>query len=202
MTTIEPDPEADHRSRFEPALEMLDRMYSAALRMTRDPADVEDLVQKTYARVYASFHQFRDGTDLRAWLYRILTTTILNSCRAQGSRPRCASMAEFEDQQPGRAAPHLPTSLCSAGIEARNRLPDTDVEAALRTIPAGFRIAVHLAGIEGFTLQEIAGIMQTPEGTVLSRLHQGRGRFGFVLEDRARERRLLPMSAPAHREAA
>ncbi|MET9679154.1 sigma-70 family RNA polymerase sigma factor [Streptomyces coeruleorubidus] len=202
MTTIEPDPEADRRSCFEPALELLGRMYSAALRMTRDPADAEDLVQETYARAYASFHQFRDGTDLRAWLYSILTTTFLNSCRAQRSRSRCDSVAEFEDQQPGRAAPHLPTGLCSAEIEALDRLPDTDVKAALRTIPAGFRIAVYLAYVEGFTVREIAGIMQTPEGTVLSRLHRGRGRLGFVLEDRARERRLIPKSAPAHREAA
>ncbi|MFF0016288.1 sigma factor-like helix-turn-helix DNA-binding protein [Streptomyces sp. NPDC005374] len=111
-------------------------------------------------------------------------------------------MAEFEDQQPGRAAPHLPTRLCSAGIEALNRMPDTDVEAALRTIPAGFRIAVHLADVEDFTVQEIAGIMQTPEGSVLSRLHQVRGRLGFVLEDRAREHRLIPKPAPTHREAA
>ena len=213
MPTTEPGPEAavepavrlrpgratgsdsatDRQTRFEPALELLDRLYSAALRMTCHPADAEDLVQETYARAYASFHQFREGTNLKAWLYRVLTTTFLNSRRAQQRRPRWDGTAEIEDWQLARAESHLSTGLRSAEAEALDHLPDADVKAALQAIPASFRIAVYLADVEGFTVREIADIMRTPNGTVLSRLYRGRRQLRALLADYAREHRLVPV---------
>ncbi|WP_210584577.1 sigma-70 family RNA polymerase sigma factor [Streptomyces sp. GESEQ-35] len=180
----------DRRARFEPALEHLDRLYSAALRMTGHPADAEDLVQETYARAYASFHQFQDGTNLKAWLYRILTTTFLNSCRKQQHRPRRDGTTEVEDWQLARAASHTSTGLRSAESEALDHIPDADVEAALRAIPEDFRIAVYLAYVEGFAVREIADIMRTPVGTVLSRLYRGRTQLRELLAGYAREHRL------------
>ncbi|MFG2555704.1 sigma-70 family RNA polymerase sigma factor [Streptomyces sp. NPDC048581] len=173
--------EAQRHARFEPALAFLDRLYSAALRMTCHPADAEDLVQETYARAYASFHQFREGTNLGAWLYRVLTTTFLNSCRARQRRPQRDGTVAIEDWQLARAESHTSTGLRSAESEVLDRLPDGDVEAALRALPEGFRIAVYLAYVEGFTVREIADIMQTPVGTVLSRLHRGRTRLRSML---------------------
>ncbi|MER5179064.1 sigma-70 family RNA polymerase sigma factor [Streptomyces sp. NPDC002896] len=184
--------EAALQARFEPALAFLDRLYWAALRMTGRPADAEDLVQDTYAKAYASFHQFRDGTNLRAWLYRILTTTFLNSRRTQSSRPQQDGTAEIEDWQLARAESHTSTGLRSAETEALDHLPDADVKAALHTIPQDFQIAVYLAYVEGFTVREIADIMQTPVGTVLSRLHRGRRQLRALLAGYAREHRLVP----------
>ncbi|MFJ8487705.1 sigma-70 family RNA polymerase sigma factor [Streptomyces sp. NPDC094038] len=186
MTTTERAREAgefapDRRPGFAAALEHLDGLYFAALRMTCHPADAEDLVQETYARAYASFHQFRPGTNLRAWLHRILTTTFLNSRRAQRSRPPLDATAEIEDWQLARAESHTPTGLRSAEAEALDRLPDADVKAALQALPVGCRTAVYLAYVEGFTVREIADIMRTPTGTVLSRLHRGRGRLRSLL---------------------
>ncbi|MGP4007567.1 sigma-70 family RNA polymerase sigma factor [Streptomyces sp. 4N124] len=181
----------DRQAHFEPALEHLDRLYSAALRMTGHPADAEDLVQETYARAYASFHQFHDGTNLKAWLYRILTTTFLNTCRKQQHRPRRDDgTTEIEDWQLARAASHASTGLRSAESEALDHIPDADVEAALRAIPEDFRVAVYLAYVEGFAVREIADIMRTPVGTVLSRLHRGRTQLRALLAEYAREHRL------------
>jgi RNA polymerase sigma-70 factor (ECF subfamily) len=184
--------QAELQARFAPALVYLERLYSAALRMTCHPADAEDLVQETYARAYTSFHQFREGTNLKAWLYRILTTTFLNSRRSRRSRPRYGGTAEMEDWQLARAASHTSTGLRTAESEALDHLPDADVEAALRAIPEDFRMVVYLFDVEGFTVREIADIMRTPVGTVLSRLHRGRGQLRSLLEGYAREHRLLP----------
>ncbi|MFD3505562.1 sigma-70 family RNA polymerase sigma factor [Streptomyces sp. NPDC058676] len=184
--------EAELQARFEPALMFLDRLYSAALRMTGHPADAEDLVQETYARAYTSFHQFREGTNLRAWLYRILTTTFLNSRRSQRRRPQYDGTAEMDDWQLARAESHTSTGLRTAESEALDHLPDADVKAALQAIPEGFRIVVYLFDVEGFTVREIADFMRTPVGTVLSRLHRGRGQLRSQLERYAREHRLVP----------
>ena len=182
-------------ARFErDALEHIDSLYGAALRMTRNPTDAEDLVQETFAKAFAAFHQYQDGTNLKAWLHRILTNTFINSYRKKQRQPQQANTDDVEDWQMARAEAHTSGGLKSAEVEALERLPDRDIREALAKLGEDFRMAVYYADVEGYSYKEIAEIMGTPIGTVMSRLHRGRRQLRDLLEDYAVERGLVAAS--------
>jgi RNA polymerase sigma-70 factor (ECF subfamily) len=190
---------ADERSaRFErDAMQYLDQLYGAAMRMTRNPTDAEDLVQETYLKAFAAFDSFTDGTNLKAWLFRILTNTYINIYRKKQRQPYQTGTDDLTDWQIAEAESHTSRGLRSAEAEALDRLADADVVEALAAMPEDFRMAVYLADVEGFAYKEIAEIMETPVGTVMSRLHRGRKLLRELLEDYAIERGLIPAAVTA-----
>ncbi|WP_149957642.1 sigma-70 family RNA polymerase sigma factor [Zafaria cholistanensis] len=183
--------EAERRERFErDALQYVDQLYSAAMRMARNPSDAEDLVQEAYTKAYSAFHQYNPGTNLKAWLYRILTNTYINLYRKRQREPQRSSTDSVEDWQMAQAAEHSSSGLRSAEAEALDHLPDSDVKDALQAIPEEFRLAVYFVDVEGFAYKEVADILGIPMGTVMSRLHRGRKQLRELLADYAAERGL------------
>jgi RNA polymerase sigma-70 factor (ECF subfamily) len=171
-------------TRFErDMLPYLQQMHAAARRMTRNPADAEDLVQETFLKAYASFEQFEPGTNAKAWLYRILTNTFIGSSRKRHREPQPVTAADIADWQLARAQSHASPGLRSAETEALERLPDPDIQHALQQLPEDFRITVCLADMEGFAYRQIADAMRTPIGTVTSRLHRSRRQLRELLRD-------------------
>ena len=188
LPDLQTETDEERKARFErDALGYLDQLYGAALRMTRNPADAEDLVQETFVKAYSSFVQFTPGTNLKAWLYRILTNTYINSYRKRQRQPQIAGGDSIEDWQLARAEAHTSDGLRTAEMEALDRMPDSVVTDAMNQLPPDFRLAVYLADVEGFAYKEIAEIMGTPIGTVMSRLNRGRTQLRRLLADYARE---------------
>jgi RNA polymerase sigma-70 factor (ECF subfamily) len=179
---------AQRKVRFEnDALVFTSQLYGAALRYTKNTHDAQDLVQDTYAKAFTSFHQFEPGTNLKAWLYRILTTTFINNYRKDQRRPQI-SAGEVEDWQIADASSHTSDQGKSAEDEALAGIADKDVKEALSAMPEEFRIAVYLSDVEGFSYKEIAEITNVPTGTVMSRLHRGRKLLRTSLATYAKER--------------
>ncbi len=190
--TETPTDDAALRERFErDVLPLLPNLYAAALRMTRNPADAEDLVQDTYLRAFRGFSGFKEGTNLKAWLYRILTNSFINTYRKKQRQPQTVEGPDdldewyLFDKLGGRNVE------LSAETEVLDKIPDEAVKAALESLPENFRLPVLLADVEGFSYKEIAEIMDTPIGTVMSRLHRGRKALQKALWDTAKERGLI-----------
>ena len=190
--TETPTDDAALRERFErDVLPLLPSLYGAALRMTRNPADAEDLVQDTYLRAFRGFSGFKEGTNLKAWLYRILTNSFINTYRKKQRQPQTVEGPDdldewyLFDKLGGRNVE------LSAETEVLDKIPDEAVKSALESLPENFRLPVLLADVEGFSYKEIAEIMDTPIGTVMSRLHRGRKALQKALWDTAKERGLI-----------
>lgn len=190
-------PSHDARERFEEdVMPYMARLYPAAMRLTRNHYDAEDLLQETFAKAFFAFHQFTPGTNLKAWLYRILTRTFYSACRKQSREPDQILAAEIRDavEIPGQ----LHRSPRSAEAEALDYLTDSATMRALRELPACFKTVVYLADVEGYKYVEIAGLMNIPLGTVMSRIHRGRSLLRSRLRAHApRGARITPLPAAA-----
>jgi RNA polymerase sigma-70 factor (ECF subfamily) len=189
---------ADQATFAEQAMPLMDSLYSAALRMTRNPADAEDLVQETYLKAYRGFGGFQEGTNLKAWLYRILTNTYINRYRAQKRRPDETDLDEVEDLYLYRRLGGLEGARAgqSAEEELLEHITDSEVKDAIEALPEQFRMAVLLADVEGFSYKEIAEILDIPIGTVMSRLHRGRKALQKQLYEFAQQRGLVDRPDP------
>jgi RNA polymerase sigma-70 factor (ECF subfamily) len=182
-----PTPSAKSVLFEEQAMQYIDKLYAHAMRKTSNRVDANDLVQETYLKAFAAFDQYEQGTNLKAWLHRILENTYINQYRKQQKQPFYAPLDELEDWQLGDAESRTAMSSRSAEAEAIDHLPASAVKDALHALPEDFRIAVYLVDVEGYSYQEVADIMETPTGTVMSRLHRGRRLLREQLADYARE---------------
>ena len=193
---------ADQAQFADLAMPYMSALYSAALRMTRNPSDAEDLVQETYLRAYRGFGGFKEGTNLKAWLYKILTNTFINSYRAKKRRPDEVDLDDSEDFFLYRRLGGLESVAADRTPEAEvlESIPDEMVKAALEALPEQFRMAVLLADVEGFSYKEIAEMLDIPIGTVMSRLHRGRKAMQKALADFATERGLVSRTPPIETE--
>jgi RNA polymerase sigma-70 factor (ECF subfamily) len=189
---------ADQEVFAEQAMEFMPALYAAALRMTRNPSDAEDLVQETYLKAFRSFGGFEQGTNLRAWLYRILTNTFINSYRSKKRRPMETELDEGEDLHLYRRLGGLEAVMASrsAEDELMDWFTDAEVKGAIEALPENFRIPVLLADVEGFSYKEIAEMLDIPIGTVMSRLHRGRKSLQKQLYEFALSRGLTSAPAP------
>ena len=175
-------------ARFEAdALPLLDQLYGAALRMTRNPVDAQDLVQDAYMKAYQAFDTFTPGTNLKAWMYRILTNTYINNYRKAQRRPVETHDEDVTDWHMVDTASHDSVGLESAEVEALKHIPDTRIRDALMELSDDYRMVVYYADVEDIPYKEIAEIMDTPIGTVMSRLHRGRKQLRAKLKDVAAE---------------
>ncbi|MCQ9677234.1 sigma-70 family RNA polymerase sigma factor [Corynebacterium sp. BF-R-2] len=172
----------------EQALPLLDQLYGGAMRLTRNPQDAEDLIQETYLKAYKNFSSFKQGTNLKAWLYRIMTNTYINSYRKAQRRPTESSADELSDFQLYTTSGHDATGLESAEVAALKQMPDSQISEAMNDLPEDYRMVVYYADVEGLAYKEIAEVMGTPLGTVMSRLHRGRKLLRAALKDVAREK--------------
>ncbi|WIM68992.1 sigma-70 family RNA polymerase sigma factor [Corynebacterium breve] len=172
----------------EQAMPLLDQLYGGALRMTRNPQDAEDLVQETYLKAYNAFGSYKQGTNLKAWMYRIMTNTYINTYRKKKRRPVETSADEMTDSQLYTTSSHDSTGLVSAEVEALKNIPNQQITDALNSLSDDYRLVVYLADVEGMAYKEIAEIMDTPLGTVMSRLHRGRKQLRGLLKDVAAEK--------------
>ena len=179
------------------AMQYVDQLYAAALRMSRNPADAQDLVQETYLKAFAAYHQYQQGTNLKAWLYRILTNTYINVYRKRQREPQQANTEQVEDWQLAAAGNHDAVGLRSAETEALASMPDSEVKDALEALPEDFRMVVYYSDVEGFAYKDIAQMLEIPLGTVMSRLHRGRRILRERLADYARENGLRPSTVDA-----
>ena len=172
----------------EQALPLLDQLYGGAMRLTRNPQDAEDLIQETYLKAYSNFDSFKQGTNLKAWLYRIMTNTYINSYRKAKRRPVESSADELSDFQLYTTSGHDSTGLESAEVEALKQMPDSEISEAMNDLPEDYRMVVYYSDVVGLAYKEIAEVMGTPLGTVMSRLHRGRKLLRAALKDVAREK--------------
>ncbi|WP_181896890.1 sigma-70 family RNA polymerase sigma factor [Corynebacterium senegalense] len=180
--------DTDLHERFtEEAMPLLDQLYGGALRMTRNPQDAEDLVQETYLKAFNAFDSFKQGTNLKAWLYRIMTNTYINSYRKKQRRPLETSADEITDHQLYTSSSHESTGLESAEVEALKSMPNSRISEALNALNEDYRMVVYYADVEGLAYKEIAEVMDIPLGTVMSRLHRGRKQLREMLKDVANE---------------
>ncbi len=188
---------ADQATFEQDALEYARQLYSAALRMTRNPADAEDLVQETYLKAYRAYGTFEEGTNLKAWLYRILTNTFINKYRSDARRPKQSELGDIEDLYMYRRIGAGDSAEAARSAEDRvlDSLVEGDIKQAVEDLPENFRLPVLLADLEGFSYKEIAEILDIPIGTVMSRLHRGRKAMQKRLWEFAEQRGLLPDDA-------